>query len=440
MKLSFSTRGWADHSWDELVSTALEMDFSGIEIHNPITNAAFTGKGGPLDRYNTQATARALRDKGLSIPAFDSSVDISAGEQQVQDAKDLIDLAQAASVGMVCVVVQHDDEDAIHAALSQLVPYAEEHGVVLLIESSGIFSSTSRLTDIMDRYASDYLGALWDVHNVYRVGGESPATTIKNLGAYVKHVHMRDSDDDGSFNLVGEGTLPIDEVVRALSSIDYDGFVSLEWDPAWMADLTDMEVIFPHYVNYMEQFEDTRGKRRTLYLNHDGTGEYVWKKDELIDLTFPQVLDKMVECFPDQYCFKYTTLDYTRTYEEFRDDVDTFARALVVDGRQARQQGGHLGHQRTRLVHHLLGRHEDRRRVGHGEHRLQDPRGRVPAAPVRHAHASHDRQLRLTPTTARSSTTCAPRSPTPSPATSCTASAFPSCATSSPSASRCPAA
>ena len=79
MKLSFSTRGWADHSWDELVSTALEMDFSGIEIHNPITNAAFTGKGGPLDRYNTQATARALRDKGLSIPAFDSSVDISAG-------------------------------------------------------------------------------------------------------------------------------------------------------------------------------------------------------------------------------------------------------------------------------------------------------------------------------------------------------------------------
>ena len=81
MKLSFSTRGWADHSWDELVSTALEMDFSGIEIHNPIINAVFTGKGGPLERYNTQATARALRDKGLCIPALDSSVDISAGKE-----------------------------------------------------------------------------------------------------------------------------------------------------------------------------------------------------------------------------------------------------------------------------------------------------------------------------------------------------------------------
>lgn len=40
----------------------------------------------------------------------------------------------------------------------------------------------------------------------------------------------------------------------------------------------------------------------------------------------------MVEEFPDQYAFKYTTLDYTRTYEEFRQDVDDFARALVSLG------------------------------------------------------------------------------------------------------------
>lgn len=40
----------------------------------------------------------------------------------------------------------------------------------------------------------------------------------------------------------------------------------------------------------------------------------------------------MVEEFPDQYCFRYTTCDYTRTYREFRDDVDTFARALISLG------------------------------------------------------------------------------------------------------------
>ena len=48
-----------------------------------------------------------------------------------------------------------------------------------------------------------------------------------------------------------------------------------------------------------------------------------------------QVLDRMVEEFPDQYCFKYTTLDYTRTYAEFRDDVDRFAKALISMGVRA---------------------------------------------------------------------------------------------------------
>ena len=85
----------------------------------------------------------------------------------------------------------------------------------------------------------------------------------------------------------------------------------------------------------MKRFDRDRSERSHLYLNHDGTGEYIWKKDELISLTFPQVLDRLVEEFPDQYCFRYTTLDYTRTYEEFREDVDNFARALVSLGVRA---------------------------------------------------------------------------------------------------------
>ena len=42
-----------------------------------------------------------------------------------------------------------------------------------------------------------------------------------------------------------------------------------------------------------------------LYWNNTHTGKYVWKKEALIDCTFPQVLDRMVEEFPDQYAFKY---------------------------------------------------------------------------------------------------------------------------------------
>ena len=335
MRLSFSTRGWYSHDWDELADTAAEMGFSGIEAYDMLGHEKLMDKGGPFHKYNTRATARELKDKGLRIPVFDTALDISTGGDSAKDTKTLIRIAAEMQVPYVCVKVQYGDEEAARAALDELIPYAADHDVCILIETSGIYANTALLVELLDSYASDNLAALWDVHHPYRDCGEVPATTIEHLGAYVKHVHMRDSDDDGTYNLVGEGTLPIADFILALSSIDYDGFISLEWKPEWMEDLTDMEIILPHFVNYMRRFRNTRGEKRSLYRNHDGSGQYLWKRNELIDLTFPQVLDRIVEVFPDQYAFRYTTLDYTRTYEEFREDVDNFARALVSMGVKA---------------------------------------------------------------------------------------------------------
>ena len=253
----------------------------------------------------------------------------------LEEMEALIRLAADMRSPYVCAYAHSDAPEVIRRNLSRLVPVAEECGITILIKTSGIYSDTALLRDLMNDFACDQLAALWDVHHPYRDKGESPARSINNLGAYVKHVHLRDSDDAGNYNVIGEGSFPVDEVMNALASIDYDGFVSLEWKPEWMEDLTDREVIFPHFVNYMERFERSRDKKTKLYPNHDGTGFYIWKKDELIDLTFPQVLDRVADEFPDQYCFKYTTLDYTRTYEEFRRDVDDFARALVSLGVKA---------------------------------------------------------------------------------------------------------
>ena len=243
-----------------------------------------------------------------------------------------MDIAADMQTKNVAVTAQRDDEAAIVYALGRLVPEAEARGVTILIKTNGIYSDTARVRALMDRFACDQLAVLWDVHHPFRDRGERPSDTITNLGAYVRQVHLRDSGEDGAYELVGEGTLPIGDIMRALSSVDYDGFISLEWKPEWLPELTDREVIFPHFVNYMSRFENTRGKKKALYPNFDGTGEYVWKHDELIDCTFPQVLDRMAEEFPDQLCMKYTTLDYTRTYAQFREDVDNFARALVSLG------------------------------------------------------------------------------------------------------------
>ena len=335
MKLSFSTRGWPGMSWDEMLDTATEMGFSGIEVYNLPKFDPMLDRGGPFHKYQSAATVRQLRDKKLQIPCFDTSCDLADAEDHTDALLDLMEVAGNTRVPYVVACALSDNELLVEQRLQILLPQAEKLGVGILLKTSGIYADTARLRSMMDRFASDYLGALWDVHHPYRDLGESADATIKNLGSYIRHVHLRDSDDQGNYQLIGEGTMPIADVMRALSSVNYDGFISLEWKPEWLDDLKDQDVIFPYFVNYMSRFHNPRGAKKSLYLNHDGTGQYLWKKDELINLTFYQVLERVAEEFPDQYAFKYTTLDYTRTYQEFKRDVDRFARALVSMGVKA---------------------------------------------------------------------------------------------------------
>ena len=332
MNLSFSTRGWGDLPWDEMIHAALDMKFTGIEVYNLFKFPEMTDRGGPFHKHNIAATIRQLRDLKLSIPCLDTSLDLSEREANADILADMMHIAHDLKVPYVVAWASSANEEMINSNLERLLPLAEEQGVCILIKTSGIYADTAKLRTLLESYASDFTGALWDMHHPYRDFDESADATIKNLGTYVKHVHLRDSDDKNTYNLIGEGNMPVADMIRALSSINYDGFISLEWKREWMEDLQDREIIFPHFVNYMSRFNNPRTRKKSLYYNHDGTGQYVWKKDDLIDLTFPQVLDRMVEEFPDQYAFKYTTLDYTRTYEEFREDVDNFARALISLG------------------------------------------------------------------------------------------------------------
>ncbi len=332
MNLSFSTRGWKTTSWDDQVRDAVEYRFQGIEVYDLVHCGRLTDRSGAFHQYHRNETLRDLTERGLVISCLDTNMDLSAAAADLSEIRLLTETAAAMRCPYVSACALQDREDTVADNLRTILPLVRESGLCLLLKTTGIYSDTGRLRALLDGFACDELAALWDMHHPCRDCGETPDTTIRNLGGYVRHVHLRDSDDDGSYNLVGEGTLPLKEMMRALASIDYSGFISLEWKPEWMEDLQAREVIFPYFVNYMKRFETTRGRLRYLYPNHDGTGQYVWKKDELIHLTFSEVLDRMVEEFPDQYAFKYTTLDYTRTYEEFREDVDNFARALIAMG------------------------------------------------------------------------------------------------------------
>ncbi len=349
MKFAFSTKGWHEHSFEEFCEIAESMNFSGIELHN-IHNRLFTDKNGAFYGYAAAATRRRLYEKKLQLPCIDAicdPADAGAREETLTELRRCIEIATELHIPHIRVRAgaQEDEEAAIGrvaSILETILPEAEAAGVTLLLETAGLFSKTTELRKILDSFASYHLAALWNLSAAYFGGGESPEEIIKNLGAYVRHVHISDAvrtEDGVAHCLVGEGELPLGDMMLALRSVNYDGFLSLVWDPAWCEELDDMEIIFSQFVGFMRQFSDPSRNETTLYYNRAHTGKYIWKKDLLIDLTFSEVLDRMVAEFPDQYAFKYTTLDYTRTYSEFRDDVDEFARSLIALGVKA---GSHV--------------------------------------------------------------------------------------------------
>ncbi len=349
MKLAFSTKGWHDSRFEDFCKVAGDLHFEGIELHN-IYNRLFTDKEGAFHDYTAAATRRRLYEAGLTIPCIDCVGDI-ADEQTVDkveaEIRRCLEIAENLRIPTVRLRAEaaSDKKAATHRVatlVARVLPTAEEKKIALLVETAGLFADTADLRTFLDGFACDYLGALWQVASTVCDGGETPEQVIEHLGAYIRHVHLRDAvktDSGVVYRLMGEGNLPIKEVMLSLRSVNYDGFISLVWDPAWCEDLDEMEIIFAQFIHYMKQFTDTSRKEKTLYYNRAHTGKFVWEKDRLIDATFSQILDRMVEEFPDQYAFKYTTLDYTRTYSEFRDDVDTFARTLIALGVKA---GSHV--------------------------------------------------------------------------------------------------
>ena len=339
MKLSFSINGWKDNTWQDFMELAEEIGFKGIELHN-VLESDLSDKNGPFHKYNSGATMRKLADKGISVPCVDISVDISDADIKKNSEYIIgcIDFASSIRVEYVRVYASGKTDNArenVISCLSDVVDYAAEKKVTVLIETCGMFADTAALRDVLMVFASDSLAALWDVYHTYCEQGEDTEKTITNLGAYIRHVHLKDStvcDGEREYRLIGEGDVPVETVINALSSVNYNGFISLEWNPDWMSELTEIDVIFAHFAQYMQKFQTPSRKKRHLYSNNRGTGKFVWKKEDLIEKTFSQVLDKMVEEFPDQYAFKYTTLDYTRTYAEFRDDVDECCRAFLALG------------------------------------------------------------------------------------------------------------
>ena len=343
MLTCFSTLACPDFSWQDIYSMAKDFNFDGIEIRG-LGNDIFSVKAPPFKDSELPKTIAKLKQLKLEIPCLSSGEPVNEVETREQAKAEIIAYCELASkIGARYIRVLGDrnaapgkdvDDAVVIETMKELVPVAEQYNVTLLLETNGAYADTKRLKKVLDEIGSHKVAALWDMHHPYRFFGESPKQTVDTLGEYIKHVHVKDSVmEDGKviYKLMGTGDMPLKETFEALEAINFSGYVSLEWVYRWSKDLLDANIVVPHFAGYMEQYRDHKNKE-SLQQDKRGTGVYPWPKETLIDLTFPDVLDKICELFPHQYAFRYTELDYTRTYPEFRDDVDNLARAFLAMG------------------------------------------------------------------------------------------------------------
>ena len=347
MKIAFSTLGCPDFSWSDIYSVAKDFGFDGIEIRG-IGKDISAVKARPFTDGQIDRTIATLERLGLEIPCLTSGCCLKFADKLEETKAELSEYIKlAVKLGTPYIRVLADlepdprgeiDDEYMARAIKEVAAEAKDTGVTLLIETNGVYSDTKRLRALLDKVNCREVAALWDIHHPYRFAHETPETTIENLGSYIKYVHVKDSimekGQDGKktikYRMMGFGDMPIPGMLHALREIGYEGYISLEWVKRWAPEIDDCGIVFPQFANYMR--EHTEEIEPPLQTSLRGNGRYIWQKEHLIDYTFPQLLDRICEEFPEQYAFRYTTLDYTRTYPQFREDVDNFARALIAMG------------------------------------------------------------------------------------------------------------
>lgn len=259
MKLSFSTLGCHEWEIDQIIEAARANGYDGVELRHyqgSLDLPKIIGEfpGGPAEFRRRFARA------GVEICCVDTSVVLSEPDTSVTDGEQLMDLALALGAPYIRVFggdVQEGEtrEECLKRAadkLSRLGKRAAQRGLRVLLETHDAFSSGAQVSELLDTVGEEGVGALWDLHHPYRMG-ESPAETARLIGGRSYHTHIKDSNKDGGYTLLGEGDVPLRELVGELHKVGYDGYISLEWERAWHPELADATVAFPQAARYLAQ-------------------------------------------------------------------------------------------------------------------------------------------------------------------------------------------
>jgi sugar phosphate isomerase/epimerase len=138
-------------------------------------------------------------------------------------------------------------------SLNILIEKTRHSGVSVWLETHGDFSSASQVQPILSDVEG--LGLVWDAASAFVECGERPLKNGIALQSAVRHMHIKDLrkvDSKWAPAMTGEGEFPIPEIRQALVAINYDDFLSFEWEKKWHPEIESPEIAIPHFANWFK--------------------------------------------------------------------------------------------------------------------------------------------------------------------------------------------
>jgi sugar phosphate isomerase/epimerase len=266
MKLSFSTLGNPDWSFERTLEEAEKLGFNAIEIRG------IEGKMMPDEIYqffleNQVSTKAQLLKHNLKICGFGTSVnfhDFDKYEDMIKQGKSAIDVCVDMEIPFIRVfgdrIVSEDVRDMVIQkvikGIGELCDYAQGKNVKVLQEVHGNFNTLENVMEVVSalKHKPEF-GILWDIAHSDKIYGDDYLKFYNEIKPFIFHVHFKDHlRADGKFELclVGEGDIPIKDIFNTLKADGYNGYISLEWEKKWHPELPEPETAYPAFMKFMK--------------------------------------------------------------------------------------------------------------------------------------------------------------------------------------------
>ncbi|MGX1474858.1 UNVERIFIED_CONTAM: sugar phosphate isomerase/epimerase [Streptomyces canus] len=220
----------------------------------------------PVQTYGVEATAKLVRDAGLTVTTlcrggFFTAIDPDERAAALDDNRRAVD--EAATLGTDTLVLVsgglpagskdlHGARERIADALSVLGPYAEEHGVKLAIEplhpmyasDRCVVSTLTQALDLAERFPAQQVGVTVDTYHIWW-DDNAPAQIVRaGEGGRIHTFQLADWTTplpEGVLNgrgQIGDGSIDMREWQRYVEAAGYTGAIEVELfnDALWARD------------------------------------------------------------------------------------------------------------------------------------------------------------------------------------------------------------